>query len=95
MTNLSVNVISNDLISALGRGDDISEQVTGLKKSQVEEIRQYSDTQLLILDSRLRSLITRNDAMRGRRPISNDEIQAIEKEISLFTALRSKMSELL
>ena len=95
MRNLGVPDIANELISVLKRGRDISEEVKSLKKHEIEEIGQYSDTQLLILDFRLRTLHTRNDAMRGRKPIDDHEIKLVEKEIELFSTLRSKMAELL
>lgn len=98
MKSLTAPDISKDLIAVLKRGNNISSEVTDLQKFQIEEVRQYSDTWLLMLDSRLRAFNTRNDIMErhgGRRSRNDWEARKIEKEMELFTTLRSKMAELL
>ncbi len=98
MKSSSAPKIANDMIAVLKRGGDISAEITSLQKWQIEEVRQYSDTQLLILGSRLRSFNAISDIMKkhsGRRPVNNYEVQKTAKEIELFTILRSKMAELL
>ena len=98
MKSLRAPEISKDLIAVLKRGNNISAEVADLQKFQIEEVRQYSDTWLLILGSRLRALNTRNDIMErhsGRRSRNDWETRKIEQEIELFNTLRSKMAELL
>jgi hypothetical protein len=97
MKNLSSPEISKDLIAILKRGNNISAEVADLQKFQIEEVRQYSDTWLLILDSRLRALNTRNGIMErrsGRRSRNDWETRKIEKDMELFNTLRSKMAGL-
>ena len=76
------------------KGSDISAEISELKKHQIEEVRQYSETQILILSSRLRVFDARNKCP-GRRLMNVYEKRKTEKELEAFTALRSKMAELL